>query len=613
MDLVTIQQGKTITLDNIEIEIIKYLGLLNNRIHYYQVKVINAEKYTLNQCLGLLRIGDIDSNLSHEINLRNQLNDYGMISDLWANITLENIILNPSSSLEITNQSTDLEFQENLPLTDSPNLEIIENQQDENREDKQEDFTLDLPLTSQQNNLETDSYLAEEKDDDYLEEEYYPEIEIDNQESSTKLLILIPYPEEKNTLTYWLSQSHSDEEKLSLLVTLCQGFFYISQNGWYCLDLSPQFISIGTPIKFFDLTHVYPQEIKLKTGLLGTYSAPELAYSKEINQFMSSYVIGALMYQMFHEQKLPIRQNLTINLIPRIYQILQVCLSPIAEERYSLNQLLKLLIETRNSLRQNIISWKIAKKSILGLSPKRLVNEDSYGIKQQEINQNNLILAGIADGMGGMAQGELASKLAIQTLLETPFNFELNNAENQQKWLTEIFNQANQNINQQVKEGGTTLSVILAINNQLIISHVGDSRIYLIRREEIKQLSEDHSLVNMLLASEQITYEESLDHPDRNVLIKSLGSKSVLSAGYVQNLSKNNQAISLTLENNDILILCSDGVWDYFTNQEFLDIFIQENNLDSAINKIIQQVLNKGASDNATIIALKCSVKPYEF
>ena len=101
---------------------------------------------------------------------------------------------------------------------------------------------------------------------------------------------------------------------------------YLSQNGWYCLDLCPEFITIGTPIKFYDLTHIYPQAIELKTGLLGKYSAPELAYSKEINQFMSSYVIGSLMYQIFHDNKLPNSQNLTINLIPRIYQILQVCL-----------------------------------------------------------------------------------------------------------------------------------------------------------------------------------------------------------------------------------------------------------------------------------------------
>ncbi|BAQ64813.1 PP2C family serine/threonine-protein phosphatase [Geminocystis sp. NIES-3709] len=624
MQLVTIQTGKTITLDNIEVEIIKYLGVLNNQIHYYQVKVVKAEKLTLNQSLGLLRIGDIESNLSHEIKLRNQLNNYGMISDLWANITLENVIINLSNPEEnyFLNLYSDLKVKENSLLTNSQNLEIIDNQEDENKEEKDDELTKDFIINEKDNHHHElkkkkieDNYLKEDGkiEDDYLEEEYYPEIEVTNQESSTKLLILTPYPPEKNTLTHWLTQSHSDEEKLSLLVILCQGFFYLSQNGWYSLNLSPDYISIETPIKLYDLTCIYPQEIVLNTGLLGNYCPPELSYSKEINQFMSSYVIGSLMYQMFHNNQLPNTQNLTFNLIPRIYQILQISLSPIPEERYSLNQLLQILIETRNALRHKTISWQILKKSILGLSQKRLVNEDSYGIKEQEINQNNIVIAGIADGMGGMVDGELASKLAIQTLLKTPIDFDLNSQESQQKWLIEIFNQANKNINQQVKDGGTTLSVILGINNQLMISHVGDSRIYLITNGEIKQLSEDHSLVNMMLASGQITEEESINHPDRNVLIKSLGSKSVLTSGYVQDLSKNNDKISLILENNDLLILCTDGVWDYFTNQQFLDIFNQENNLDLAINKIITQVLNEGASDNATILVLKCSIESYKF
>jgi PPM family protein phosphatase len=602
MELLTIEEQNTIILDKFELEIIKYLGIFNTDIYYFEVKIINSEESRFNEQLGLLRIGNIESNLSQEIELRSNLFNYGMISDLWTSINHENVTINLSNQQNNILESSELELTDNEIFTNSPNLEVT----DLDIENQEEIKTLIEEIT---NIDEEEEYLEEE----YLEEEYYPEIEINNQESPAKLLVLTPFPDEENTLAQWLTQSHSDQEYLSIIVQLCQCLFYLSQNGWYCLDLSPEFITVGTPIKFYDLTHIYPQETELKTGLLGKYSAPELAYSKQINQFMSSYVIGSLMYQIFHDNQLPNSQNLTLNLIPRIYQILQVCLSPISEERYPLNQLLKLLIETRNDLKKIIISWQIASKSSLGLSLKRLVNEDSYGIKKQEINQNTILLAAVADGMGGMAQGEVASKIAIQTLLEMPFNFDLTNQDNQKNWLLETFNNANQNINQKVAEGGTTLSVILAINNQLMISHVGDSRIYLIRNEEIIQLSEDHSLVNMLVASGQITYEESLDHPDRNVLIKSLGSKSVLSAGYVQNLSKNSDKLSLTLADNDLIILCSDGVWDLISNQELIELFYHENNLYLAINKAINIILEKGASDNATIIALKCTIKPYKF
>lgn len=609
MELLTIQEQNKIKIDSFELEIVKYLGILNTDIYYFQVKINNHEESSINNQWGLLRVGNIDSNLKQEIELRNQLSNYGMIGELWKSINHDNVIINLSNQEKDSSQSSELDLENSLKITTNTNLEINSS---EYKTTKLQEAELQNTEIREINNEEEKEYLKQYLKE-YLEEEYYPEIEVNNQEFSEKLLVLTPYPNEENTLTRWLTKPHNDQEYLSIIVQLCQGLFYLSQNGWYCLDLCPEFITIGTPIKFYDLTHIYPQEIELKTGLLGKYSAPELAYSKEINQFMSSYVIGSLMYQIFHDNKLPNSQNLTINLIPRIYQILQVCLSPITEERYPLDQLLKLLIETRNYLRKTSISWQIAGKSSLGLSLKRLVNEDSYGIKQQEINQNNILLAALADGMGGMAQGELASKIAIQTFLENPFNFDINNQENQQQWLLKMFNNANQNINQEVSEGGTTLSVILAVNNQLMISHVGDSRIYLIKNEEIIQLSEDHSLVNMLVASGQITYEESLDHPDRNVLIKSLGLKSVLSAGYVQNLSKNTDKLSLTLEDNDLIILCSDGVWDLITNQEFIELFAHENNLNLAINKAISIILEKGAFDNATIIVLKCAIKPYQF
>ena len=115
--------------------------------------------------------------------------------------------------------------------------------------------------------------------------------------------------------------------------------------------------------------------------------------------------------------------------------------------------------------------------------------------------------------------------------------------EQRNEWLLNLFQKANISIADAVRNGGTTLSVALAINDSLMIAHVGDSRIYLIRQGKMKQLSEDHSLVAMLVANGEITEEESLTHPDRNVLLKSIGSKKHLSEGYVQNLSRTTIAV----------------------------------------------------------------------
>jgi protein phosphatase len=139
-----------------------------------------------------------------------------------------------------------------------------------------------------------------------------------------------------------------------------------------------------------------------------------------------------------------------------------------------------------------------------------------------------------------------------------------------------------------------------------MVAHVGDSRIYLIRQGKIQQLSEDHSLVAMLVANGEITEEESLTHPDRNVLLKSIGSKKHLSEGYVQNLSRTTSNLSMTLENEDILLLCSDGVWDLVPTQELAEIFSQFESLQMAVDQTIQRVINKGATDNATLLAMQC-------
>jgi protein phosphatase len=114
----------------------------------------------------------------------------------------------------------------------------------------------------------------------------------------------------------------------------------------------------------------------------------------------------------------------------------------------------------------------------------------------------------------------------------------------------------------------------------------------------------------MLVASGEITYEESLDHPDRNVLTKSIGSKRRLSNGYVQDLSRSSEGLSMLLEDSDILLLCSDGVWDLVDKDELAEIFAQESILQTAVDETIDRVLKGGAPDNATLLALQLHCNP---
>ena len=553
-----IKENICFRIDNLQIEIISYLGQLTPDIYYFQVNIISEKP-------GLLRIGATNSALNRELELRKRLGDYKLVTELLAhsqdNITIE---IKPQNIPEIA--------------------------------------TIFSPIPE----IDTASeYLQKE----YLEDEYYPETEISTNISNQKLLLITYLPKENQTLETWLKTAHSLEESIFLTSQICQLCRYLHQRGWCFINILPQFIQMGTPIQFFDLTSAYPLGETLNSGLIGTYCAPELAYCKNpIHETMSSYTVAALLYQIIHKQTLSTDQTIEIqiNPIPIIYQILKICLSSLPEERFPLEQLLKILVRTRQNISTPKINWQIASSSTVGLSINRLQNEDNYGIKQQKISdRETILLAAIADGMGGMSQGELASQLAIKTVLETPIFFQNQTIEQYQEWLENLFIQANETVSNQLKDGGTTLSVIFAISQQLIISHVGDSRIYLLRQGQIKQLSQDHSLVAMLVASEQITEAESLDHPDRNILTKSIGTKRRLSDGYVQDLKQTTPELSMKLEHEDIILLCSDGVWDLVPKNEIAEIFTPDQNLQKSVDLTINKVLERGASDNATLLALQ--------
>lgn len=561
-----IQEQECLEIENFTLEILSYLGLLSTDVHYFKVNLKNNE--TEEDQLGLLRVGSINGSLKRELELREILQDYQMIPNILAQRIEESVMINPELTME---------------------RDPIE-----------------------ENNLETEIIEDETRlENNYLEEETYPEEDMTNDTSTEKLLLLTNFPDEETSLATWLKQEHSPEDYVAITTQICQFFNYLYQKNWCCINLIPELITIEKPLKFYDLTNSYSVDIELTSGLTGAYIAPELASSQGINELMSSYTIGTFLYQCFH-QKLPLIDTIMgieINPIPRLYQMLKISLSPVAEERFTLTQFLSLLVETRKSLTNTSINWEVASKSTVGLSPYRLQNEDNYGIRQEKFgNLQHLIMGIVADGMGGMAKGEIASKIAVETALKEPIPDNLIKDEDWNNWLINLGEKANQNVNNNVQNGGTTLSLVFAINDKLMIAHVGDSRIYLLRENELKQLSEDHSYVAILVASGQITQEESLSHPDRNILTKSLGTKNRLSQGYVQNLTRTTDNLFLTLKNEDILLLCSDGVWDLIPNNEFIEIFNNCENLQGGVDQIIAKIIERGAGDNATLVALKCQI-----
>ncbi len=569
---IIIKENSRCQLGEYELEIITHLGNFAD-VHYFKVRLHNVDK------LGLLRVGSVNGGLKREIELRETLSGYKMFSELLASVTKESVELSSSEPVVETTELEATEISSSEPIVETMTEETIE-----------------------------------ESDREYLEEELYEEVDFES--SAEKLLLLSYLPEEGETLETWFQQDHDLEQILLIVSQICQLFRYAYEREWCFISILPQYCQIGTPIQFFDLTTAYKVDTELAAGFISDYSAPELSYGGIITEEMSTYVVGTVLYQALH-QKLPQRcedriineeqkWELEIKKIPRLYQIIRISLNPIPEERFPLGQLVNLLVTTRKSLPTPKVKWEVASGSTVGLSLKRLQNEDNYGIRQ---NYDSFILAVVADGMGGMDQGEIASKLAVETFMDAHIPPDITTPENRADWLISLIERANERVSAEVRNGGTTLSIVLAVGRELNIAHVGDSRIFLARKNILCQLSEDHSMVAMLLASGAIEYEESLNHPQRNIILKSIGSKPKLSHGYVQDLSKFGEDLSLTLEDGDTLILCSDGVWDLIPVHELPEVFESSPHLQGAVDNIIERVLERGANDNATIIALKCGVR----
>ena len=229
----------------------------------------------------------------------------------------------------------------------------------------------------------------------------------------------------------------------------------------------------------------------------------------------------------------------------------------------------------------------------------RDTNEDSYYISNVDDEIKIFILA---DGMGGYNGGEIASKLAVSTALSyIQTNFA--NTPKEKEDILNLIKSAMEYANMVVYEKsnnekelagmGTTLEVCLIYNNKVYIGHVGDSRVYRIRKEFIRKLTHDHSYVQKLVKDGTITEEEARNHPKKNMLMKALGCTAFLEPDVtVKGFIK-----------DDIILMCSDGLSNMLDDEEIYEIIRQEGTL--AAEKLVEKANENGGYDNITAIVIR--------
>jgi serine/threonine protein phosphatase PrpC len=264
--------------------------------------------------------------------------------------------------------------------------------------------------------------------------------------------------------------------------------------------------------------------------------------------------------------------------------------------------------------------------SICGFEPKdrgtpmRLDTAGSTNVgMKRDHNEDNLMLLPerdlfvVADGMGGHASGEVASQIAVDTLRDF---FEAQAEDEELTWpykpdgslsyeenlLVQAVKLANRNIYEKstsdarFKGMGTTFVGTLWVGETALVAHVGDSRAYCIRGEEIIQLTEDHSLLNDYKKIQKMTPEEEEAFPHKNIIVRALGMKDTVDVDIARH----------TPAPNDILLLCSDGLNGEISDEAILEIVkTHREDLKDGVQNLISSACDSGGKDNVTVVLIK--------
>lgn len=210
----------------------------------------------------------------------------------------------------------------------------------------------------------------------------------------------------------------------------------------------------------------------------------------------------------------------------------------------------------------------------------------------------------IADGMGGHAVGELASRTAVEYVLSAlPRALETSKTKNDiEDALRLLVEKANvrvylQSLDDREYRGmGTTLTIAILRDWRLYLSHIGDCRVYLLHGSSMDRLTVDHTLVQELVDSGSITEEEALTHAKRHILLKSLGVNEYMSP----------DTYSFDISEGDLILMCTDGLYGYVEEREIRTILRRHKDLEACAAQLISAANAAGGKDNVTVILIHC-------
>jgi protein phosphatase len=249
------------------------------------------------------------------------------------------------------------------------------------------------------------------------------------------------------------------------------------------------------------------------------------------------------------------------------------------------------------------MSFRIQVAAETNVGMKRPHNEDNFAI----VEQHGLYM--VADGMGGHASGEIASKMAVDAVAEffattaqdteKTWPYKMDRARGyEENRLVVAIKLANLRIYERAQRDratrgmGTTLVSLFTLSDGIYIAHVGDSRAYRVRGGQLTQLTEDHSLLNDYIKMRRLTPDEIANFPHKNVITRALGMKETVKV----------DTRFETPEVGDVYVLCSDGLAGPISDEEIREIVSGTTDLEACASQLVARANKNGGPDNVTVV-----------
>lgn len=404
----------------------------------------------------------------------------------------------------------------------------------------------------------------------------------------------------------------------------------VHRAGFILTSLRPTSFHVGAapdfPVQLSSFLNIIRAVEPPPYGLASPFTAPEVAEKLPGDEGVDFFSLGALLYRAVTGEELsgdqlgrPFHPTDPRAQSPMVFQVLIRTLSPPTERFLDILDIEKALEQLYRELEPKL-HIEVATQSSTGINPLRIVNQDSSGYLElkrlHRSQQQHLGFYCVADGMGGHEAGDRASELAVEGAIRK-FT-ELSLSVDFKEWkdrghilCKEIASAGSANLVEGAereglgKKMGTTFTSVLLVNNTLSIAHLGDSRAVLVRDGKSITLTEDHSLVAMMVKAGQLTPEQAERAEEKNILIRSLGADQILRPPLFDGLEVMRNQATLELEPGDCVVLVSDGVWGMLPKGEILNTVESHTSTDNLCHQLCQKAIRQGGLDNVIVLALE--------